>query len=124
MGVQPVAETRRTEQCGGVHDRVAILVIRQKGASRMKRWLVCWSMVAVGLGGGACGAADEVKVGYVDAQQVLDRAKSGQASKEQLEQYVKSRQQLIDVDEEEIRRLEEELKKQAAVLSPEGQQAN
>ena len=88
----------------------------------MKRWLVCWSMVAVGLWGGAAGAADEVKVGYVDAQQVLDRAKSGQVSKEQLEQYVKSRQQLIDVDEEEIRRLEGELKKQASVLSPEAQQ--
>jgi outer membrane protein len=72
--------------------------------------------------GGAAGAADMVKVGYVDAQQVLDRAKSGQVSKEQLEQYVKSRQQLIDVDEEEIRRLEGELKKQASVLSPEAQQ--
>jgi outer membrane protein len=79
-------------------------------------------MVAVGLWGGAAGAVDEVKVGYVDAQQVLDRAKSGQVSKEQLEQYVKSRQQLIDVDEEEIRRLEGELKKQASVLSPEAQQ--
>lgn len=65
--------------------------------------------------------AEEMKIGYVDAQAVLDRSKPGQASKELLEQYVKSRQQIIDVDEEEIRQLEEELKKQQAVLSPDAQ---
>ena len=87
----------------------------------MTRWLVFWGVMVVGLGGSVARAAEELKIGYIDAQQVLDRSKIGQVSKEQLEQYVKSRQQIIDVDEEEIRRLEEELKKQGAVLSPEAQ---
>ncbi|MEW6325853.1 MAG: OmpH family outer membrane protein [Nitrospirota bacterium] len=85
----------------------------------MKRWLVFVSVAAMVAAGPV--AAQELKIGYVDAQQALDQSKIGRASKEQLEQYVKSRQQVIDVDEEEIRRLEEELKKQTAVLSPEAQ---
>jgi outer membrane protein len=91
----------------------------------MARWLILWGVIVIGMGAGlAVGsalAAEEVKIGYVDAQQVLDRSKAGQVSKAQLEEYVKSRQQLIDVDEGEIRRLEEELKKQSAVLSQEAQ---
>lgn len=81
--------------------------------------LVC--VVVAGLGWGQAVVAQEVKFGYVDAQQVLDRSKIGQVSKEQLEQYVKSRQQLIDADEAELRQMEEEIKKQASVLSPEAQ---
>jgi outer membrane protein len=80
-----------------------------------------WSVVAVGVLWSGLAMAEEIKIGYVDAQSVLDRSKPGQASKELLEQYVKSRQQIIDVDEEEIRQLEEELKKQLAVLSPDAQ---
>jgi len=88
----------------------------------MRRQRIIWSVViaVLGWGGGAL-AAEEVKIGYVDAQAVLDRSKPGQASKELLEQYVKSRQQLIDTDEEEIRQLEEDLKKQSAVLSADAQ---
>ncbi len=85
----------------------------------MVRWLWVWSVVMIVAASSV--AAAEVKIGYVDAQQALDKSKVGRVSKEQLEQYVKSRQQVIDVDEEEIRRLEEELKKQSAVLSPDAQ---
>jgi outer membrane protein len=89
----------------------------------MRRRLMVWSAVVVmaGLVWSGAALAEEVKIGYVDAQAVLDRSKPGQVSKEQLEQYVKSRQQIIDVDEEEIKQLEEELKKQQAVLSPDAQ---
>lgn len=80
-----------------------------------------WGVVIAVLGWGGGALAEEIKIGYVDAQAVLDRSKPGQASKELLEQYVKSRQQLIDTDEEEIRQLEDDLKKQASVLSAEAQ---
>lgn len=80
-------------------------------------WAVAFSV----LGWGGSALAQEVKIGYVDAQSVLDRSKPGQASKDLLEDYVKSRQQLIDSDEEEIRQLEEDLKKQSGVLSVDAQ---
>ena len=80
------------------------------------------SAVVVGiLGWGLVSAAEPLKIGYIDAQQVLDRSELGQASKGKLEKYVLTRQQVIDLDEEELRHLDEELKKQGAVLSPEAQ---
>jgi len=87
----------------------------------MKRRCMIWGVVIAMVGWGSSALAQEAKIGYVDAQAVLDRSKPGQASKAVLEQYVKSRQQLIDADEEEIRQLEEDLKKQSAVLSLEAQ---
>ena len=65
-----------------------------------------WGVVFALMGWGSSALAQEGKIGFVDAQAVLDRSKPGQASKTLLEQYVKSRQQLIDTDEEEIRQLE------------------
>jgi outer membrane protein len=87
----------------------------------MKRRCMIWGVVIALTGWGSSALAQEGKIGFVDAQAVLDRSKPGQASKTVLEQYVKSRQQLIDTDEEEIRQLEEDLKKQSTVLSPEAQ---
>ncbi|HXZ25319.1 MAG TPA: OmpH family outer membrane protein [Nitrospiria bacterium] len=87
----------------------------------MRRREMLWAVVVAVLVWGGSALADELKIGYVDAQAVLDQSKPGQASKEVLEQYVKSRQQLIDTDEEEIRQLEEDLKKQSAVLSADAQ---
>jgi outer membrane protein len=87
----------------------------------MKRQCMIWGVVIALTGWGSSALAQEGKIGFVDAQAVLDRSKPGQASKTVLEQYVKSRQQLIDTDEEEIRQLEEDLKKQSGVLSPEAQ---
>ena len=63
-------------------------------------------------------AADAVKIGYVDAQKVLDNTKAGKKSKESLEEFLKSRQKIIDLDESEIKQLQEDLSRQAAVLSP------
>jgi outer membrane protein len=87
----------------------------------MKRRYMIWAVAFAVLGWGGSALAQEVKIGYVDAQTVLDRSKPGQASKDLLEEYVKSRQQLIDSDEEEIRQLEEDMKKQSAVLSADAQ---
>ena len=85
----------------------------------MKQWTIMVGVLCAIVGWPGAGAAEELKVGFIDAQIVLDRSAVGKESKEQLEAYVKSRQQVIDVDETELRRLEEELKTQAAVLSEE-----
>ena len=63
-------------------------------------------------------AADTLKIGYVDAQKVLDGTKAGKKAKADLEEFVKSRQKIIDLDESEIKQLQDDLTRQAAVLSP------
>jgi len=63
-------------------------------------------------------AADSLKIGFVDAQKVLDNTKAGKKSKESMEEFVKSRQKIVDLDESEIKQLQEDLNRQAAVLSP------
>ena len=63
-------------------------------------------------------AAEPVKIGYVDAQKVLDNTKAGKKSKESVEEFLKSRQKIIDLDESEIKQLQDDLARQAAVLSP------
>lgn len=73
-------------------------------------WIV-WIVPAVD-------AADSVKIGYVDAQKILDNTKAGKKSKEGMEEFVKSRQKIIDLDESEIKQLQDDLTRQAAVLSP------
>jgi len=89
----------------------------------MKRRCLIWGMVIALMGWGSSALAQEGKIGFVDAQAVLDRSKPGQASKDVLEQYVKSRQQLIDTDEQEIQQLDNELKKQSDVLSADAKKA-
>ncbi len=66
----------------------------------------------------AVDAAETVKIGYVDAQKILDNTKAGKKSKEGMEEFVKSRQKIIDLDESEIKQLQDDLTRQVAVLSP------
>jgi len=63
--------------------------------------------------------AQALKVGFVDAQKVLEHSKEGKKMKISLEEYVKSLQKVIDVEEQELKKMEEELTQQAAILSPE-----
>lgn len=63
--------------------------------------------------------AADLKVAYIDAQKILDNSKAGKRTKVTIEEYVKSRQKIIDLEEEELKRMDSELVKQAAVLSPE-----
>jgi outer membrane protein len=69
-----------------------------------------------------CGApalAVELKIGVIEPQKVLDQTKSGKKIKDSLQEYVKTRQKLIDMEEEELKKMEEDLVKQGAVLSAE-----
>lgn len=64
-------------------------------------------------------AAESLKIGYVDAVKVLDNTSAGKRAKETLEEFLQSRQKIIDLDEAELNQLQEDLARQAAVLNPE-----
>ena len=63
--------------------------------------------------------ATELKIGVVEPQKVLDGTKSGKKIKDSLADYVKSRQKIIDMEEEDLKKLEEDVVKQGSVLSAE-----
>jgi len=93
--------------------------MRNKGGKRrfigtMIGILLAWALFFVP----AVPAADSLKIGYVDAQKVLDNTKAGKKSKDSMEEFVKSRQKIIDLDESEIKQLQDDLTRQTAVLSP------
>ncbi len=60
-----------------------------------------------------------VKIAFLDAQKALDGAKEGVRLRQSLDEYVKARQKMIDLDEQDIKRLRDELDKQGPVLSQE-----
>lgn len=57
------------------------------------------------------------KIAFLDAQKILDETKAGQRAKTTMQEYRDSRQKIIDLDENELTRLQEELARQEAVLS-------
>ncbi len=63
--------------------------------------------------------AQGLKVGFVDAQKVLENSKEGKRMKLSLEEYVKSLQKVIDIEEQELKQMEDELTQKGALLSPE-----
>lgn len=71
---------------------------------------------------GCGGAADAVKInatiGVIDPQRILNDTNAGKKAKDNLAAFSKNRQALIELDEKELRRMEEDFVKQATVLSP------
>ena len=65
----------------------------------------------------AGGAKIEGKVGVVDSARVLNETTSGKKAKDSLSTFAKSRQAVIEIDEKELRRMEEDFGRQASVLS-------
>jgi len=65
----------------------------------------------------AGGAKIEGKVGVVDSARVLNETTSGKKAKDSLSTFAKSRQAVIELDEKELRRMEEDFGRQASVLS-------
>lgn len=63
--------------------------------------------------------ADGLKIGFVNAQEVLEKSQGGKQIQEKMEEFVSSRQKIIDLEEKELRELETELKEQLDLLSPE-----
>jgi len=77
--------------------------------------LIMVAILALTFGGPAVAA--DLKIGVLEPQKVLDATKNGKKIKDSLQEYVKSRQKIIDLEEEELKRIEEDLVKQSAVLS-------
>lgn len=57
------------------------------------------------------------KIAYVDTQAVFDKAKLGKKYQTVVREYYESRKKILDQDADEIQKLQEDLKKQAKVLS-------
>ncbi|MFO0773116.1 MAG: OmpH family outer membrane protein [Nitrospiraceae bacterium] len=57
-------------------------------------------------------------LGVIDAQRVLADSAPGKKAKDTLSTFTKNRQTLIELDERELRRMEEDFVKQGSVLSP------
>jgi outer membrane protein len=64
-------------------------------------------------------SAEAPKIGYINAIKIFESTKAGKKSKATLEEYIKARQKIVDQEEEEIKKLEEELTRQGSVLSAE-----
>jgi outer membrane protein len=71
----------------------------------------------VGFGCAASGAKVEGTIGVVDPTRVFNETTSGKKAKDSLSTFSKNRQALIEMDEKELRRMEEDFGRQASVLS-------
>ena len=65
----------------------------------------------------AGGAKVEGKVGVVDPARVLSETNAGKKAKDSLSAFAKNRQTLMEMEEKELRRMEEDFGRQASVLS-------
>ena len=78
------------------------------------------TMLVVSMLGGCAGAEVKIdgKIGVIDPQRIFTDTNAGKKAKESLGAFSKNRQALIEMDEKELRRMEEDFVKQASVLSP------
>lgn len=67
---------------------------------------------------GCSGPKIEGKIGLVDPTRLLNESNAGKKAKDSLSAFAKNRQALIEMEEKELRRMEEDFIKQASVLSP------
>ena len=89
--------------------------------------VVMWKRCCIGallaaflvVSGCAAGKSNvEGKIGVVDPARILNETTTGKRAKESLSVFSKNRQALIEMDEKELRRMEEDFGRQASVLSP------
>jgi len=62
-------------------------------------------------------AHNGVRIGVIDPQRVLEETEAGKRAKDSLTNFMKNRQSLIELEEKELKRMEEDLVKQASILS-------
>ena len=84
---------------------------------RTRMVMVLLTMAAAVAAPGAARAADTFKVAVIDQQQVLERSQAGKRALEGLKEFSTSRQRIVSADDEELKRLEKELKDQDSGLS-------
>jgi len=94
-------------------------VIQHLATCRILRLMVCVVLWGSGLTGCASsGAKIEGTIGLVDPARILNDSNAGKKARESLGTFSKNRQALIEIEEKELRRMEEDFVKQASVLSP------
>jgi len=84
--------------------------------------LVSLALLVTALSVGGCRADKSMvptstRIGVVDPQRVLNETNAGKRAKELLASFTKNRQALIELEEKELRRMEEDFMKQGSVLS-------
>jgi outer membrane protein len=69
---------------------------------------------------GCAGGAGKIdaKIGVINSQRLLNETSAGKKAKENLTAFSKNRQALMELEEKELRRMEEDFVKQSSVLSP------
>ena len=88
---------------------------------RRIEWLKLPVIVAMAAMLGGCagpGAKIDGNIGVIDPQRIFTDTNAGKKAKDTLSSFSKNRQALMELDEKELRRMEEDFVKQASVLSP------
>ncbi len=67
--------------------------------------------------------ADGLRIAFVNAQKVLETSQGGKQIQEKMEEFVSSRQKIIDLEEKELKDIEADLRQQIELLSPEAKRA-
>jgi len=82
--------------------------------------IAVWSFAGCAGFSGIAGPAAKIegRLGVIDAQRIFEQTNAGKKAKEHLIGFSKNRQALMELEEKELRRMEEDLVKQASVLSP------
>ena len=62
-------------------------------------------------------SAEAFKVGVIDQQAILEKSKSGKRALDALKEFSASRQKIVSADDQELKKIEKELKDQEAGLS-------
>lgn len=83
----------------------------------MKRFLTL--ILTVMLLAAAPAVAQDVKLGYVDLQKALNLSSAGKSAKEKIGETVKEYEGKVQTRQEELKKMKEELEKQAVLLSEE-----
>lgn len=91
----------------------------QKALSRRRS--LRYGMILIGLMAWGCAATAAnqagVRVGVLDPQRVFTETTAGKKVQDSLNSFIKNRQALIELEEKDLKRMEEDLIKQASVLS-------
>lgn len=94
---------------------------RRRAAGTRRAWLGLAILLLLPWVGG-CGAnqssvSPAMRIGVVDPQRLLNETNAGKKAKDMLAAFTKNRQALIELEEKELRRMEEDFMKQGSVLS-------
>lgn len=87
------------------------------GLRRIRHIVGAAALMLAATGCAASSIPANVRIGAVDPQKVFNESIAGKKAKDVLASFAKNRQSLIELEEKELRRMEEDFVKQASVLS-------